>query len=76
MEMIGKVRRLHHRQSKSVREIARITSLSRNTVRECLREPVAGEPKYRRGLRPGKLTIGASCWATAPSPCMSARAPA
>ena len=56
MEMIGKVRRLHHRQSKSVREIARITSLSRNTVRKCLREPVQGEPKYRRGLRPGKLT--------------------
>ena len=56
MEMIGKVRRLHHRQSKSVREIARITSLSRNTVRRCLRDPVQSEPKYRRGLRPGKRT--------------------
>jgi transposase len=56
MEMIGKVRRLHHRQSKSVREIARITSLSRNTVRKCLREPVQGEPKYRRALGPCKLT--------------------
>ena len=56
MEMIGKVRRLHHRQSKSVREIARITSLSRNTVRKCLRDPVQGEPKYRRAVRAVKLT--------------------
>ena len=56
MEMIGKVRRLHHRDSKSVREIARITSLARNTVRKCLREPLQGEAKYRRGLRPGKLS--------------------
>jgi hypothetical protein len=56
MEMIGKVRRLHHRDSKSVREISRITSLARNTVRKCLREPLQGEPKYRRSLRPGKLS--------------------
>jgi len=56
MAMIGKVRRLHYRQQKSVREIARITSLSRNTVRKWLKAPVAGEPKYRRGTRPGKLT--------------------
>jgi hypothetical protein len=54
--MIGKVRRLHYRQQKSVREIARITSLSRNTVRKWLKAPVAGEPKYRRAPRPGKLT--------------------
>jgi len=56
MAMIGKVRRLHYRQQKSVREIARITSLSRNTVRKWLKAPVAGEPKYRREPRPGKLT--------------------
>jgi len=56
MAMIGKVRRLHYRQQKSVREIARITSLSRNTVRKWLKAPVAGEPKYRREARPGKLT--------------------
>src|SRR5208282_5103560 len=56
MAMIGKVRRLHYRQQKSVREIARITSLSRNTVRKWLKAPVAGEPKYRRDPRPGKLT--------------------
>src|SRR5450432_1776011 len=56
MAMIGKVRRLHYRQRKSIREIARITSLSRNTVRKWLKASVAGEPKYRRELRPGKLT--------------------
>ena len=47
MAMIGKVRRLHYRQKKSVRQIARMTSLSRNTVRKWLRAaPVAAEPKY------------------------------
>lgn len=56
MAMIGKVRRLRYRQQKSIREIARITSLSRNTVRKWLKAPVVGEPKYRRGVRPGKLT--------------------
>ena len=56
MAMIGEVRRLHFRQQKSVREIARITSLSRNAVRKWLRTPVTGEPKYQRGSRPGKLT--------------------
>ena len=56
MAMIGKVRRLHYRQLKSVREIARITSLSRNTVRKWLKAPVTAEPKYRRGPRPCKLT--------------------
>jgi len=56
MAMIGKVRRLHFRQKKSVREIARITSLSRNTVQKWLRAPVKGEPKYRRGAMSCQLT--------------------
>jgi transposase len=30
--------------------------LSRNTVRKWLKAPVTGEPKYRRAMRPGKLT--------------------
>ena len=45
-----------HRQKKSVREIARITSLSRNTVRKWLRAPMQSEPKYRRGAQPRKLS--------------------
>ena len=56
MAMIGKVRRMRHRQKKSVREIARITSLSRNTVRKWLKAPLQGEPKYRRSVQPRKLS--------------------
>jgi transposase len=56
MAMIGKVRRMYHRQKKSVREISRITSLSRNTIRKWLEAPLDGEPKYRRQPKPGKLT--------------------
>ncbi len=56
MAMIGKVLRMHHRESKSVREIARATSLSRNTVRKYLRAPVAQVPKYERCAALTKLT--------------------
>ena len=35
MDMIGRIRRLHSRKKKSVREIARITGLSRNTISKC-----------------------------------------
>ena len=48
MAMIGKVLRMHHREKKSVREIVKATSLSRNTVRKYLRKGVAEAPKYRR----------------------------
>lgn len=33
MAVIGKIRRMHLRQGKSVREIVRLTSLSRNALR-------------------------------------------
>src|ERR1700691_3874786 len=56
MAMIGKVRRMFFRQKKSVREIARATSLSRNTIRKWLKAPGDKEPRYRRGEQPGKLT--------------------
>ena len=55
MAMIGKVLRMHHRENKSVREIARATSLSRNTVRKYLRTPVAQPPKYQRRAVSTKL---------------------
>jgi hypothetical protein len=55
MAMIGKVRRMRFRLKKSVREIAKATSLSRNTVRNYLREPEVAEPKYRRCAMPGPL---------------------
>ena len=56
MAMIGKVKRMHFREKKSVREIARLTSLSRNTVRKWLKAAVLEEPRYRRSEAPGKLT--------------------
>ena len=56
MAMIGKVRRMFFREKKSVREIVRLTSLSRNTVRKWLKAAVVEEPKYRRSETPGKLT--------------------
>ena len=48
MVMIGKVLRMHHREKKSVREIAKATSLARNTVRKYLRRGKAEQPLYRR----------------------------
>jgi DNA invertase Pin-like site-specific DNA recombinase len=56
MAMIAKVLRLHRREKKSVREIVKATSLSRNTVRKYLREGKAEEPKYRREVVSMKLT--------------------
>ena len=55
MAMIGKVLRMHHREKKSVREIVKATSLSRNTVRKYLRKGVAEAPKYRRPAVATKL---------------------
>ena len=56
MAMIGKVLRMHKREKKSVREIVKATSLSRNTVRKYLRIGKAEVPKYRRAAVPTKLT--------------------
>ena len=56
MSMIGKIRRMYFRQRKTVREIARATSLSRNTVRKYLRMAQVQEPKYERVSKATKLT--------------------
>ena len=40
METIRKIRLAHHRNNKSIREIARDMNLSRNTVRKILRSDV------------------------------------
>ena len=56
MDMIGRIRRLRIRKNKSVREIAHITGLLRNTISKWLHGEVDGPPKYRRGEQPGKLT--------------------
>lgn len=51
MGMLAKIRRMHFRDGMSLREVARRTGLSRNTVRGWLRRPKVVEPKYpaRRG---------------------------
>ena len=48
MDMIGKIRRMHRRDKKTQREIARETGLSRNTVAKWLSEAQPVESKYRR----------------------------
>ena len=54
MDQIGWIRRLHRRENKSEREIARIRGLSRNTVGKWLHGELV-EPRYRRQGRPKKL---------------------
>ena len=44
--MLAKIRRMHLRDGMSLREVARRTGLSRNTVRSWLRRPQVVEPKY------------------------------
>lgn len=47
---------MHLREGKSVREIARLKSLSRNTVRAWLREPEVKERRYRQPVASTQLT--------------------
>jgi transposase len=44
--MLAKIRRMHLRDGLSIREISRRTGLSRNTVRQWLRQEGVTEPKY------------------------------
>ena len=46
--MLAKIRRLHMRDGVSIREVSRRTGLSRNTVRQWLRQDGVTEPKYSR----------------------------
>jgi len=56
MEMLGKIRRLHLRDKMSLHAIAKLTGLSRNTLRRWLRQPdEAALPTYRRVQAQGKL---------------------
>ena len=57
MEMIGKIRRMYLRDKMSLHEIAKRTSLSRNTIRKWLRsEDKVAPPKYRRSKAASKLS--------------------
>ena len=48
MAIYAKIRRMYFRDNLSISEIARRTSLSRNTVKKWLRQPEGSETKYRR----------------------------
>jgi transposase len=48
MALKGKIRALYQREGKSISEIARRTSLSRNTIKKWLKAPAEAAPKYRR----------------------------
>ncbi len=55
MGMLAKIRRMHIRDKLSIREIARRTNLSRNTVRKWLKEGQMSEPQYPK--RQGKSLV-------------------
>jgi len=52
--LLSVIRRWHHREGKSIRQIARSTGLSRNTVRKYLACGIV-EPRYSRRKTPSKL---------------------
>jgi len=55
MAMYAKVRRMRLRDGLSISEIARRTSLSRNTIKDWLRGPLRSEMTYRRAPAAKKL---------------------
>ncbi len=55
MGILAKIRRMHLREGLSLREIARRTGLSRNTLRHWLRQPEMTEPKYPARQSPSIL---------------------
>ncbi len=48
MALIGKIRGMRMRDGKSISEISRLTSLSRNTIKKWLKVPQCAAPTYRR----------------------------
>ena len=56
MTLIGKIRGMRLRDGKSISEICRLTSLSRNTIKKRLQTPHGSPPKYQRPDVSTKLT--------------------
>lgn len=56
MIMYAKIKRMYFREKLSINEIARRTSLSRNTVKKWLRAEEGSEPQYHRQAIPTKLS--------------------
>ena len=55
MALMSMIRSMHLRQGKSISEIARLTSLSLNTIKKWLKAPQGAEPRYRRPETPKKM---------------------
>ena len=55
MNILGKVRRLYHRDRLSISEIERRTGLTRKTIRNWLKAPEGTEPKYPRQIGESKI---------------------
>ena len=55
VSMLAKIRRMHFREKQSLRAIAKQTGLSRNTIRDWLRQPDVTEPKYPARASPSIL---------------------
>ncbi|MGD9842330.1 MAG: IS21 family transposase [Steroidobacteraceae bacterium] len=55
MGMLAKIRRMRFREQLSVREITRRTGLSRNTIRQWLRQEGMTEPRYPTRVMPSVL---------------------
>jgi transposase len=56
MSMLGKIRRLKHREGLSISEISRRTGLARNTVKRWLKAERGTQPRYRRKASPTLLS--------------------
>jgi transposase-like protein len=57
MGMLAKIRRMKFREQISVREIARRTGLSRNTIRTWLRQEGMTQPRYPVRVMPSILEV-------------------
>lgn len=57
METVLKIRRMYQLDGQSISSIAKVTGLSRNTVRKYLRQPPSELPKYRR-TQPARPKLG------------------
>lgn len=57
METVLKIRRMHQVDGQSINAIAKVTGLSRNTVRKYLRQPLSEPPKYHRP-QPARPKLG------------------
>ncbi len=55
MGMLAKIRRMYFREKVPMRETARRTDLSRNTVRKWLRQTEATEPNYPKRTSPSVI---------------------